>query len=302
MTWRSVVISRAATLRFHNQRLVISQPPNEASVPLEDIAVLLLDSAEILLTSRMLQECVDAGIVVLTTGANHHPNGCLLPFLPHSRPLKMVQRQLLASVPQKKRIWQSIIQQKIRNQSLCLEFSNKPSVSLLRSMVNRVKSGDPNNLEANAARAYFQSLFGTKFKRSKDCLLNSALNYGYAIFRAAIARSLALFGFLPVIGIHHCNEQNAFNLADDLLEPFRPLVDLCVAHHFSGRAQQDELLTDDKAHLINLLHHEVRLGKDTFSALAAIETCVISLGQYLDKTSNNLKLPELIPLNLHRHE
>lgn len=299
MGWRSVVVSKGATLRFARHRLVIEQEET-ASVPLEDIAVLVLDSAEILLTSRLLLECMEAGIVVLTVGLNHLPNGALLPFLPHSRPLKMLGRQLAASLPAKKRAWQRIVRQKLFNQAACLDLCGRPDGPLLAKMAATVKSGDTGNREAAAAQHYFSALFGPGFHRSQSCLRNAALNYGYAVLRAAIGRAQACHGLLPVLGLHHRNEQNAFNLADDWLEPFRPLVDLCVARNFSA-TEDRELAPADKAHLVSLLHHDIALDGEVLSALAAIEAGTQSLGRFFDSGDPaRLKLPGLLPLNFHR--
>lgn len=292
MTWRSIVVSRPATLRFRAHGLLIEQPTDAVTVPLEDIAVVVLESAEILLSSRLLQECADAGIAVITVGRNHHPNGALLPFLPHSRPLKMLKRQLDITEPRRKRLWQAIVRQKLHNQARCLELLERDSPAWLHAMAERVRSGDPDNVEATAARPYFRSLFGEAFRRSGEDLINSALDYGYAILRAAIARSLTLHGFLPVLGLHHRNEQNAFNLADDVLEPFRALVDLCVAQYFL-HINNPELSPAHKVRLIGLLHQDLPMPGGCLTALAAIEDCVVSLGQCLEDSERSLRLPGL---------
>ena len=300
MTWRSVVIANPATLRFRGQRLVIEQPPDEVAVPLEDIAVLVLESREVFLTSRLLSECMEAGVTVLTVGADHHPNGALLPFSPHSRALKMLNRQMSVSMPLRKRLWQGIVRQKIQNQARCLDLTEKPEAGVLRTLALQVKSGDPQNLEAVAARRYFVALFGKGFRRSQEGLINSALNYGYSVLRASLARSLTSYGFLPVIGLHHSNEQNAFNLADDLIEPFRPLVDLYVAQCVEG--SENDLTPTLKANLVRLLHHDISIDGEGHAVLAAIDACVVSLGQCLDQGSAKIKLPILQAIREHGRE
>lgn len=301
MAWRSVVVSKGGKLRYEQQRLVIEQE-EVVSVPLEDITVLVLDSAEILLTSRLLSECAEAGITVLCVGQSHLPNGALLSFLPHSRPLKMLNRQLAATQPWKKRAWQRIVQQKIRNQATCLDLCGKADGTTLRQWAGKVRSGDSGNLEAVAAQHYFAALFGRSFHRGQSRLLNAALNYGYAVLRAAIARSLTSYGLLPVLGLHHHNEQNAFNLADDWLEPFRPLVDLCVAQCWHD-AEDRELTRQDKAQLVGLLHHDVPVEKEKLTALAAIDAGVQSLGRFFETGRPALlKLPGLLPLQWHAYE
>jgi CRISP-associated protein Cas1 len=162
----SAAISRGAPLRYSKNRLHIEQAET-VSLPLEDISVLVLDSAEILLTSRLLLECMEAGIAVLTVDSSHHPNGVMLPYLPHSRSLKTIEAQLAVSLPQKKRAWQRVVQQKIRNQALCLALMQNKTHSLLQALVKNVQSGDSGNVEAIAAQQYFPALFGKDFHRSQ---------------------------------------------------------------------------------------------------------------------------------------
>jgi len=301
MSWRSVIVGSGARLRYGQRRLVVEQAET-VTVPLEDISVLILESSEILLTSRLLAECAEAGVAVLTVGADHLPNGVLTPFLSHSRCLKVLERQLAMDRPRKKRAWQRIVRQKILNQAVCLDLCERPDAGLLRRLADSVRSGDPDNVESSAAQRYFSALFGPRFSRRRPSLVNAALNYGYAVLRAALGRSLAAYGFLPVLGIRHCNEQNAFNLADDWLEPYRPLVDLYVARHFADSGAE-ALSSSGKARLVSLLHHDVPVDGETLSAMAAIEKSAASFGRYLeDGDPASLKLPGLLPLNMRRHE
>jgi CRISP-associated protein Cas1 len=301
MAWRSIIISKGATLRYGQNRLHIEQAET-VSLPLEDIGVLVLDSPEILLTSRLLLECMEAGIVVLTVDLSHHPNGVMLPYLPHSRSLKTIEAQLAISLPQKKRAWQRVVQQKIRNQALCLAFMQNKRNTLLQALVKNVQSGDSGNVEAIAAQQYFPALFGEGFHRSRAIFTNAALNYGYAILRAAVARSLVAYGFITAVGLHHCSQLNRFNLADDILEPFRPVVDLYVAKQWPLPEDQ-ELSPTNKSGLVNLLNHEVALDGEVMSALAAIDLCVQSLGRFFRKSNPALlQLPELLELKLHPYE
>lgn len=159
-----------------------------------------------------------------------------------------------------------------------------------------VRSGDSGHHEAQAARVYFQALFGNAFSRSQDRLLNASLNYGYSIVRASLARSLVAYGFITAFGLHHRSEQNAFNLADDLLEPFRGIVDAHVLTAFPPDTNERDLTREDKAYLVNVLHQDVslfqngnRAGRST--VLAAIESAVISLSQRLEDDIAGLTLP-----------
>lgn len=302
MTWRSVVITKPARLSVKNRALVVEQEGEKASVPLEDIAVLVLDTPQAVLTSQLLAACVEAGIVTITVNAMHTPNGVLMPYLSHSRALKVMRLQLALSVPAQKRIWQSIVQQKLRNQAAVLGFRDNQTVAgHVSSLVAQVRSGDPDNFESQGAVVYFPALFYKGFTRRQDCFYNAALNYGYSIVRSAIARSLVSYGFLPAFGLHHRNELNAFNLADDLIEPYRPLVDAWVVKNYPLQPER-ELTPQDKATLISILHIDVpRLRGDAVegssTVLALIDATVISLSQRLQDANVNLVMP-----GLPRHE
>lgn len=289
MGWRSVVIANPAALDFHHCALRVEQAGNVAQVPLEDISVLVIDHPQVTLTACLLSACADAQIAVLTVGADHHPNGVLLPFLPHSRALKVMRAQLAQSLPAQKRAWQSIVRQKIANQAAvlaCHRADNPHDTRALWTMSEAVRSGDPDNVEAQAAQRYFRTLWGLSFNRNQPRFYNAALNYGYAVIRAAIARSLVSYGFLPAFGLHHRSEQNAFNLADDLIEPYRPLVDAHILDAWPLEPSR-ELTPGDKRHLVALLHQDTRMTAHATpharnTVLAAVEATVVSLTQWLE--------------------
>lgn len=284
MGWRSVVIARPARLDFHQRRLRVRQQDNTAEVPLEDVSILLIEHAQVTLTSALLSALAEAQVAVLTVGRDHHPNGVLLPYLPHSRALKVMRAQLEVSLPTQKRLWQAIVQRKIRNQAAVLMLAGCASgARILNAMAADVRSGDIGNLECQAAQRYFRALWGDRFNRGQDRFLNAAMNYGYALIRAAIARSLVAYGFLPAFGIHHRSEQNAFNLADDLIEPYRPLVDAHVLRSWPSEPER-ELSSQDKRQLITLLHGDACMVplQHRQTLISGIDACVASLGQWLD--------------------
>lgn len=279
MGWRSLLISQPARLSLKDKQLLLEQEAGMAvTVPLEDIAVVILETPQVLLTSALLAELAAHDVAVLTCDASHHPNGALLPYLPHSRTLRVMEKQLALTLPQKKRAWQSIVQQKLRNQAACLDTVQPGASDFLREQAHRVASGDPDNREGSGARYYFAALFGSVFTREQNNWINSALNYGYAILRAAIARSLVCHGFLPVFGLHHKNQLNAFNLADDLIEPLRPIVDAWVVHHHD--AFRTILMSADKAELVRLLYVDVYVRRGKMNVLAAIDYLIEGLGRY----------------------
>lgn len=304
MVWRSVVISNPAQLRRERAALVVEQE-QRASVPFEDIAVIVLNHREINLTHPVLSACAEHGISLFSTGADHQPSGVFVPFLAHSRSTRMLRLQLDIGRPLAKRAWARLVREKISNQAQCLRLSGRGDAERLDSYARRVRTGDGDNLEAQASAYYFPQLFGKGFRRSDNDWINAALNYGYAILRGAVTRALVAHGLHPSIGIGHANEQNAFNLADDLIEPFRPVVDIHVA------AQPDctpgderDLSTADKAGLVALLNVDLRMPRGNMTVLAAIEQAAESVQRLFDGGASEavLELPVLIGLQSHRFD
>lgn len=296
MGWRSVMISRPAKLRREHFSLAIEQEQT-AFVPFEDIAVIVLNHPEITLSHPVLSACGEYGIGLYATGHNHQPSGVFLPFLSHSRTTRLMRKQLDIGKPLVKQAWANIVRRKIENQAECLRLCDRKGSSRLTSYANRVRSGDLDNLEGQAAAFYFVQLFGYDFFREEIRWANAALDYGYAVFRGAITRGLVAHGLHPPIGLFHTNEQNAFNLADDLIEPFRPLVDLYVSKYHVMR--ESELSTQHKAALVALLNVDVEMQQGKMSVLSAIEYAVESLTRLYERGDSNLDLPKLIGLRAH---
>jgi len=298
MAWRSVFITQPARLRLEQKALLVEQDAGSVRIPLEDISVLVIDQPQVSLSAQLLTACAARQIAVITVDETHTPNGVLLPYLPHSRALQVMRKQLDMSQPRKKRLWQGIVRRKIINQAEVLERYGLDAASLLRQMALEVKSGDSGHHEAQAAQAYFRALFGLGFSRAQERLHNAALNYGYSVIRSALARTLVAYGFITAFGLHHCSEQNAFNLADDLIEPFRPILDAHVLGQWPLHGEDRDLTREDKAHLVSVLHQDVAMfqpeglsGHSTL--LAATEAMVISLVQRLDDDATHLHMPAL---------
>lgn len=307
MAWRSVVITQPARLRLEQRALLVEQDAGSVRIPLEDISVLVIDQPQVTLTAQLLTACATRQIAVITVDETHTPNGVLLPHLPHSRALLVMRKQLDMSQPRKKRLWQGIVRRKINNQADVLEHYGLDAASLLRQMASEVKSGDGGHHEAHAAQAYFRALFGLGFSRAQDRLHNAALNYGYSVIRSALARTLVAYGFITAFGLHHHSEQNAFNLADDLIEPFRPILDAHVLGKLPLNDEDRDLTREDKAHLVSVLHQDVAMlqpdgvsGHSTL--LAATEAIVISLVQRLDDDASHLHMPALATRQMSEDE
>lgn len=296
MGWRSVMISRPAKLRREHFSLAIEQEQT-AFVPFEDIAVIVLNHQEINLTHPVLSACAEYGIGLYATGHNHQPSGVFLPFLSHSRTTRLMRKQLDIAKPLAKQAWANIVRRKIENQAHCLRLAGAKGVERMESYARRVRSGDVDNLEGQAAAYYFSQLFGQGFYRAEERWANAALDYGYAVLRGAIARGLVAHGLHPPIGLFHASEQNAFNLADDLIEPFRPLVDLHVSKNHA--TTEGELTPQDKAGLVALLNIDVGMPQGKMSALSAIEYAVESLARLYEQDDSELELPTLVGLQAH---
>lgn len=305
MTWRSILISKGGKLSLQKNQMLIQQEGNEFTVPLEDIAIVVVDNRETVITIPLLSAFGLYGITFLTCDDQFLPCGQWLPFNQYHRQLKNLKLQLETSLPQKKQLWQAIVQQKIRNQAKVLEICQfKAASERLFKMAELVKSGDKDNLEAQSAVIYFQVLFGKGFKRTEDeNSVNSALNYGYTVMRSAVARAVVLYGWLPQMGLFHHSELNAFNLADDFIEPFRPLVDLLVFELSYQDQLGINLSPNLKQQLIKVLNYQLLFKQEKVNALTAIERTIGSFQSALvSKNPSLLKLPEILPLAEHQYE
>ena len=298
MEFRAIFISNPAHLSVRRGQLVIRQE-REITIPMEDITSLLLESKAITITTAALQELTENGVTVYLCDGQHLPAALLLPMNRHSRQLKLLKGQVSMTQPTKKQLWSRVVSAKIHNQAQCLSYLGRAHAEDLHYLSKTVRSGDPDNLEATAAAAYFPVLFGSGFSRGEDCRINAALNYGYAILRGAVARNLAVYGLEPCLGIFHHSELNQFNLADDLMEPYRPLVDLFVASHVPD---DDGPLTPELKHqLFNLTNYLVEQNGKRYRSIIAIGRMVQSFSRIVQE-GDTLELPELLPLEPYRYE
>lgn len=304
MGCRNVILEKAFSVAVKNNCLLID---GEHSLPTEDINALLLENRACTVSAAALAKLVQDGAAVFICDDKHLPCAVMLPFAQHYLQTEMAKAQESLSVPDKKRLWQQIIVAKITNQAKCLELLERTEeAAALRRLAGTVNSGDTKNVEASAARQYFQYLFadGEKFKRGGRGdrePRNAALNYGYSVMRGQVARLLAAYGFMTFKGLHHRSEYNSFNLADDLMEPLRPIVDLFTALHFKNNISA-ELNPELKRGLFNLLGAEVESGGQKHSVSYAAERLVQSFSRCCYRLDRDLLLPVLVPLKQHRYE
>lgn len=297
MAFRNVMIESPARIRVKNEQLLVCTD-KEYSLPVEDLSALLLENRQSTITTAALSLLGQSGCALFVCDEKHMPCAVLTPFSQHSRALSSAKLQLSATEPSKKRFWQGLVKAKIGNQAKSMYLCGKDG-SVLEGMAERVRSGDPDNLEASAAQLYFPMLFGPDFTRGDDNGTNAALNYGYAILRGCMARTLAVYGFLPAFGVHHHSELNAFNLADDFMESFRPIIDVLV---FQSEGREEPLTPARKRALFNCLNLDILSGGEHHSVSYAMERLVRSYTRSLHEKDAELCLPELLEPRQHRYE
>lgn len=299
MAFRNIIVESPAVISLRREQLII-RTDSDHSVAIEDISALLLESRQTTITTAALSRLGQCGCAVFICDEKHLPCAVLTPYQQHSRGLPVVRMQIAMTEPAKKRLWQSIVKAKILNQAICLHLTGHASqAETLRAMAEKVRSGDSENVEAAAAQFYFPVLFGEGFTRGEDNGINAGLNYGYAVLRGCIARYLAVYGFLPSLGLHHRSTLNAFNLADDLIEPLRPVVDLLAARSIT---EDEELSSPQKRLLFNCLNLDILSGKQHHSVSYAIERLVQSLSRSAERPEAGLLLPTLLETEQHRYE
>ena len=291
MPKRTICIQNPASLSIRDSALAIHMDGSlRGLIPLEDIWVLIIETHQAQITTAALSSLVDAGIGVMLCGEDHMPNGLLLPLGAHSRHAAIVDDQLAISKPLQKRLWQRVVKAKISNQATVLELLGLDS-SKLRAAEKEVLSGDTTNRESVAASAYFKLMAPKGGRRSGT--ITPALDYGYTVLRAGIGRTAVSGGWLVSRGIHHCNNLNAFNLVDDLIEPFRPIVDLLVVQEEIG----GPLDSDDKRRLAEIFEYLVSTGQGSMSVQSAIELELDSLKAAVNAgDASLLQLPAIVPL------
>ncbi len=300
MNFRVVYISNNCKLNYKNNNLVVYNDKGETSIPLSDISVVLIENLSSSITTKLLSNLTQKKIVTITCDEHHLPNGILLPFNGKVRMLESYKYQATCSQKFKDKLWNKIIKNKIYNQATILEYASQDEVAtLLLSMIDKVSSGDSLNIEAQSAQQYWKSIFSERFHyftRTMFDVRNSALNYGYAIIRSIIANTLSCKGFILYDGIHHKSELNQFNLADDIIEPFRVFVDLEVYEIFENEGcEKEELDSELKKRLLGIVDNEVYINKQKFTLINAID-------KYCDSVYNCYKFQadeKIIEVNIN---
>lgn len=297
MIKRTLFFSNPAYLSTKNEQLVVNFPDEETSakhLPIEDLGYLVLEDPQITLTNGLIMKLVQNKTAVITCDKQHLPCSILQPLVGHSQQTEHIKYQLEASQPLKKQLWQQIIKIKIINQARHLSLRQKNALKLER-WATQVKSGDAENHEAIAAAYYFQHIFNLEaFSRNQKGLApNNLLNYGYAILRAVAARALVSSGLLPSVGIFHHNKYNAFALADDIMETYRPFVDMIVYELVETGACLDELNKVIKSELLKIPAMDVIIDDKKSPLMVAMSRTTQSLNDCFEGSKRKLLLPSL---------
>jgi len=266
-------------------------------VPLDDIAAVIGNAHGLSYTNNLLVALAERGAPFVLCGANHNVVGMLLPVDGNYQQAKRFDAQIAATKPACKRLWAAIVKAKLQQQAAALEAAGA-STAPLAALVGKVRSGDPDNFEAQGARRYWTLLFGTDFRRDQDAGgLNSLLNYGYTVLRAATARAVVGAGLHPTLGLHHSNEGNAMRLVDDVMEPFRPMVDLKVWQ--LDRHGEHEVTPDTKRALVRTLFDDMQTDVGATPVMTCIQRLAVSLAQVFAGERQQLDLPlPGLPLSL----
>lgn len=292
MSWRIVYISDVDHMSLNLNSLKIKKGDLETKVPLGDIFALVVEDLTVTITSRLLVELSDYNVLVIFCNQKHLPECTLQPISGHFSQYTQMKEQLQWNESLKNELWKQIVQKNIKNQIECMKYMEveKQRIDKMKELVNDVLPLDSRNIEGQAAKYYFNSFF-TDFTRDNDTLIeNAVLNYGYTVLNAAIARTIVAKGLIPAIGIHHIGARNHFNLASDLIEPFRQIVDLFLLKH----PPEDFLTKEYRVKIINLLHARVEIDGKMQTVIRAIEIMIQSIIDYFKYgETHSVKFPNL---------
>jgi len=305
MSYRQIYIRKTEYLSLKNESLCIKKrnDSEELFVPLEDISSILIEDPRTTITVSLLTELSKNGVSTFLCDNTYLPNTQILPLNVHYNQLGVYNKQISLIDSCKNRLWQKIIKAKIHNQKLVASFTsnNEHDIAMLNRYELDVKLNDKDNREGIASKVFFTSLFGHDFIRFSSSHISNALNYGYTILHGAIVRSLVVYGFNTFLGIWHDSNQNAFNLASDFIEPFRPIVDYYC--YWKQNSIENPLSSDNRKGLINLLNEKVKINNKLCNIEYAIESVVKSYLSYLDnRLISTLLMPELIGISFYELE
>jgi len=298
MIKRTLYFGNPAYLKTKDEQLIFESTDTgeTRSLPIEDIGILIIDHQQITITQALIAKLLENNVAFITCDNNHHPTGLLLNLDGHTLQSQKFQAQVEATVPLKKQLWQQTVSTKIYNQAALLQSMRLP-IKNMRTLAAEVKSGDSDNNEAVAAAYYWKNIFQIfpDFKRERfGEAPNNLLNYGYAILRAVVARNIVASGLLPTLGIFHRNQYNAYCLADDIMEPYRPFVDKVVVNIVNLNGKFLELTPSMKKDLLNIPAMDVMINDEKSPLMVAVQKTTASLAKCFEGKQRKILYPEFI--------
>ncbi len=305
MIKRTLYFGNPAYLKTNNEQLVVTLPElksgltekdRSATIPIEDIGLVILDHQQITISQALIAKLLANNVAVITCDNSHHPTGLLLNLDGNTLQAERFATQIKASTPLKKQLWAQTVEQKILNQAALLKQEQKGDFTVLMTYAKQVRSGDPENYEGRAAAYYWKYIFGEEMKFLRDREgepPNNLLNYGYALLRASMARALVGSGLIATLGIHHRNKYNAYCLADDIMEPYRPIIDAIVCNMMKNKEVGEEVTKENKQKLLTFLANDVVLESEKSPLMIALQRTSASLVRCFEGTQRNLLYPTM---------
>ncbi len=297
MIKRTIYIGNPARLNVQQQQLLVKTDERETPIPVEDIGVLVIDHYQTVLTHAVLHKLLENNAAVITCNEKHHPTGLLLNLDGHTQQSEKFKAQLEATEPLKKQLWQQTVKAKLQNQSAVLdvwEIESKP----IKKLISNVLSGDSSNQEAQGAKYYWKVLYNEEepyfFRERYGDYPNNLLNYGYAILRAVVARGLVSSGLLPTLGIFHRNKYNAYCLADDIMEPYRPFVDHLVKIIMTDLPEERDLSKEIKRRLLEIPAMDIKIDGQKSPLMVGLQRTTASLSACFEGKTKKIIYPELL--------
>lgn len=295
MAFRTILIEKARRVNLDLNSIVVNYDDNEFIINLDEISVIIFDDPMSLISLKILSKLCEKGISVIFTDCSHNPIGTLLPLQKHSRAPKRLKQQIEWNDKEKQYLWNIIVENKIRNQIYTLKKLNKNNkLEILNKYITEIKNNDKTNREGLASRTYFKELFSDEFKRFNDDIINYCLNFVYQIIRSKISQEIVSLGYITQLGINHKSEYNYFNLSDDLIEPYRPIVDYYIYKILDDN--KEEYLTPQlKRKIIDILNTEIYFNKQKIKVGISIQFYVQNIMSFMETGNiNKIKFPKLL--------
>lgn len=282
MAFRTILVEKARRVNLDLNSIVVNYDNNDFNINLDEINIIIFDDPMCLISLKLLSKLCEKGICVILTDYSHNPVGTLIPFRRHSRAPKKLRQQISWKEREKQYLWEQIVKYKINNQiNTLIKVNKKDKLELLYKYVDEIKPGDKSNREGLASRTYFKELFSKEFKRFNEDIINYCLNFIYQIIRSKISQEIISLGYISQLGINHKSEYNYFNLADDLIEPYRPIVDYYI-YKILEENNEEYLTPNLKRRIIDILNQQIKYNSQQIKIGISIQFYVQNLMSFME--------------------